>query len=124
VRSAPRADDHKTGSIFMSIIDIDDFRAGRDSKSDILRLVHHSETMTLVFMHAPAGATIVPVHDHVAEQFSVLLEGELAVNIGNETHRLTPGRVALIPSNTPHGLRAICDSVVVEVFSPRREDFA
>ena len=82
----------------------------------------HTERMTLSFLSAGAGA-VVPEHAHPHEQVIVVKEGEMELTVGDETHRLVPGRVLTIPPNSTHSGRAITDCDIIDVFCPVREDF-
>ena len=55
----------------------------------------------------------------------MLLEGQLELTIGETTHLCRPGEMFIIPPNTPHAAKPIDGPVVVlDVFSPVREDYA
>lgn len=82
----------------------------------------HTERMTFSFLSADAGA-VVPEHAHPHEQVIVVKEGEMELTVGDETHRLVPGRVLTIPPNSTHSGRAITDCDIIDVFCPVREDF-
>jgi quercetin dioxygenase-like cupin family protein len=67
----------------------------------------------------------IPLHSHVHEQGGVLLSGKIRLTIGDETRTVEPGSLYLIPSNVPHRAIAIGGpAVVLDVFSPIREDYA
>ena len=82
----------------------------------------HSENMTVVNWSVEAGAT-VPVHSHPHEQFSMVVEGEFQLILDDEEDVLKPGRVALIPADTPHSGEAKTDCKIVDVFSPTRDEY-
>ncbi len=84
------------------------------------RLVH-TPLVTQSFVECTAGAEF-PEHQHPHEQTVIVLEGELELYVGGETHRLTPGRVFAIPGNVPHAGKAVVTTRVLDVFSPVRED--
>ena len=84
------------------------------------RLVH-TALVTQSFVDCTAGASF-PEHQHPHEQTVVMLEGELELMVGGESHRLTPGMVFAIPGNVPHSGRAVVNSRVLDIFSPPRED--
>ena len=67
--------------------------------------------------------SVVPSHTHVHEQTGTLISGRMQFDIGDETFDLHPGDSWMIPSNLPHEARAVDQCVVVEVFSPPREDW-
>jgi quercetin dioxygenase-like cupin family protein len=82
------------------------------------------EHLMLSYLEMDAGAE-VPLHSHPHEQGGILLRGVLELQIGNETRRVEAGSLFLIPPHTPHRAYA-CDgpAVVLDVFSPVREDYA
>ncbi len=69
-------------------------------------------------------AAEIPLHDHPHEQAGIMISGTLRLTIGDETRTIGPGEMYLIPPNVPH--RAIAEGgpvVVLDVFSPIREDY-
>jgi quercetin dioxygenase-like cupin family protein len=72
---------------------------------------------------APNGT--VPVHDHVSEQITIVVEGSIIMhfNDGREAV-LKQGDMVVVPSNEPHGVTiGPAGAVALDVFSPIREDF-
>ncbi len=66
----------------------------------------------------------IPLHSHPHEQGGVLLSGQLELQIGEETKIMQPGDVYLIPGDIPHRAVAVNGpAVVLDVFSPIREDY-
>lgn len=66
----------------------------------------------------------VKLHQHPHEQVGILLEGELAFEIGGEQHRVLPGQMWRIPGGIPH--RAVAGDRPVkalDVFCPIRDDY-
>ncbi|MES2774368.1 MAG: cupin domain-containing protein [Bacteroidota bacterium] len=82
----------------------------------------HTQNNTISFWEVKAGSTL-PMHSHMHEQSSFVLEGEFEMTIGGETKRLTTGLYAVIPPHTPHCGTAITDCKLLDVFSPVREDY-
>jgi len=82
-----------------------------------------SETMTIAHVRLDEGAEL-PEHAHPNEQVVNVIEGELELVMDGRAHRLTLGKVLVIPSNRPHSGRAISKCYVVDVFHPARQDFA
>ena len=66
---------------------------------------------------------LVPLHHHVHEQTTYILEGQLDMIIGGEPYSLTAGMYHVIPSDTPHSAVAASDCKAIDVFSPVREDY-
>ncbi|MEO7766527.1 MAG: cupin domain-containing protein [Ferruginibacter sp.] len=82
----------------------------------------HTSNMTIAFWEVEAGA-VMPVHHHIHEQISQVLEGKFELVIDGEPKVYEPGLVAIIPSNTPHGGMAITHCKLMDIFSPPREDY-
>ncbi|MFB6247381.1 MAG: cupin domain-containing protein [Salinibacter sp.] len=82
----------------------------------------HSDAMTVASWSVEAGAEF-PEHSHPHEQISVVTAGEFELTLDGETDTLCEGRVAVIPSDTPHSGRAKTDCEIIDVFSPVREDY-
>ncbi|MDI3340971.1 MAG: cupin domain-containing protein [Sphaerobacter sp.] len=67
----------------------------------------------------------MPAHQHPHEQAGVMLEGTLELTIGEETRVLRPGMAYTIPGGVVHSARTFADGcLVLDVFSPPREDYA
>lgn len=82
------------------------------------------ENLMLSYLEMDAGAE-VPLHHHPHEQGGILLKGRLQLTIGEETRIVEAGSLFLIPPNTPHRAAAVDGpAVVLDVFSPVREDYA
>lgn len=67
--------------------------------------------------------SILPKHSHINEQTGYLIKGRINLTVRNETFEAEPGDYRCIESNIEHGAEVIEDSVVIEVFSPLREDY-
>ncbi|MEZ0248187.1 MAG: cupin domain-containing protein [Thermoproteus sp.] len=80
------------------------------------------ERLTLAQFRIKAGCT-VPTHSHENEQISLLLEGRALFVLGGEAREVSAGEAVLIPPRVPHEVRALTDIVVIDVFSPRRDDW-
>lgn len=65
----------------------------------------------------------LPSHEHVHEQTGYMVSGKMLLTIGDETYKVMPGDSWNIPSNLPHCAEILEDSVAVEVFSPRRDEY-
>lgn len=67
----------------------------------------------------------MPAHEHPQEQAGVILEGTLELTIGDETRRLRPGMAYTVPGGVVHWARTFDDGcLVLDIFSPAREDYA
>ena len=87
-----------------------------------MKTLAHGEKTLLAKFHLKQGAGI-PMHDHIYEQTGFMLSGRMRFFIGDETFECEPGDSCCIPGDVVHGVEVLEDSVVVEVFSPVREDY-
>ena len=86
------------------------------------RQMLNGEAMTLARVILAAGA-VVPEHQHDNEQIANVLSGRLRFVIGDEEREVMAGESVLIPAGVPHRVEALDDSVVLDAFAPRREDW-
>ena len=82
----------------------------------------HGHNMTFGYVELKAGSSI-PLHHHVQEQITYLIEGELDMMIGGESCLLTAGMYHVIGSGVPHSAVAKTACKVIDAFSPVREDY-
>ena len=80
------------------------------------------EGVMMVRVVFEAGA-IGAEHYHPHIQCSLVESGVFDITIAGETKRLTAGDSFLVPSNARHGAVAVEAGVLVDVFTPMREDF-
>lgn len=84
--------------------------------------MEHSEQITYGHVKLDEG-TVVPIHSHIHEQWTLVLAGEMEFTLNGEKQLLTSGMGAFIPSNVPHGAVAVKACTVIDVFTPVREDY-
>jgi len=87
-----------------------------------LKALSHGERTLLTEVRLARGA-VVPEHQHPHEQTGYLISGSLRFFSGADEAIARPGDSWNLPSGFPHGAEALVDSVVIEVFSPVREDY-
>jgi quercetin dioxygenase-like cupin family protein len=63
------------------------------------------------------------VHSHPHTQVAYIEHGSFEVQVGSEKKRLKQGDCYFIPSGIEHGVVALEDSILVDVFAPMRKDF-
>ena len=88
----------------------------------VTRQVVHSDTMTIARLNLKKGA-VVPRHHHVNEQVANLERGRLRCVFDDLETVMDSGESMQIPSNVPHMVEALEDCVVIDLFSPVREDW-
>ncbi len=67
--------------------------------------------------------SVIPPHKHPHEQTGYVISGCLLFTIADERFEARSGDSWNIPSNVEHDVEVLEDTVVIEVFSPPREDY-
>jgi quercetin dioxygenase-like cupin family protein len=63
------------------------------------------------------------LHAHPHRQITYVAGGSLLFTLNGETRRVFKGDSILIQPNLTHGVEALEDATLIDVFSPCREDF-
>jgi len=82
----------------------------------------HTENMTFSFVTVTAGS-VLPEHSHKHEQVSQLVSGSFELTVAGEVHAMQANELIVIPPHVLHSGRAITDCVLLDTFSPVREDY-
>ena len=82
----------------------------------------HGERTSLGEFRLAKGA-VIPKHAHPHEQTGYLASGRMTFNIAGEIFEAGPGDAWNIAGNIEHGVDVLEDCIVIEVFSPVREDY-
>ncbi len=80
------------------------------------------ERLMIAEFRAGAGVE-VPMHRHPHEQVGYVVSGEVELTIGDETECCRPGDSYTIPGGVAHGARFVSECVIIDGFSPPREDY-
>src|ERR1700737_2252052 len=72
----------------------------------------------LVFAAGAVGAK----HAHSHEQMTIVLRGEMEFTLGEERKILKTGEVIAIPGNVVHGVLALTETELLDIFTPVRVD--
>ncbi len=86
------------------------------------RTLDYGERLMVVQVTLEEGV-VVPVHRHPHEQITYVVEGQLSIEVGGQTHVLGSGDSLLLPGDVEHGATAIERTLVIDTFSPPREDY-
>ncbi len=88
----------------------------------IRRTMTDGDKMMLCEVTLDKGA-IVPTHTHPHEQTGYLVSGRMRLQIADETRDLSPGDCWMIPGGVPHEATALDACVIIDVFSPPRDEY-
>ena len=84
------------------------------------RLVH-TDRVTHSWVEVDEGASF-PEHQHPHEQITHMLRGRLRLTVAGVPHELVAGQSLCIPGATLHSADTLEDALVIDTFSPPRED--
>lgn len=82
----------------------------------------HTPQMTVARLWIGKGA-VVPMHEHVNQQVTMLETGELEFEMDGRRIVLKPGDALVIPPHVPHRVTALEESTATDLFTPAREDW-
>jgi quercetin dioxygenase-like cupin family protein len=88
---------------------------------ELTTLVHGEKTLMGQFTIAQGGK--IPAHSHPHEQTGIMLSGKLRFTVDGEVVDVEAGDSWCLPGGVEHAAEALEDVVVIEVFSPVREDY-
>jgi quercetin dioxygenase-like cupin family protein len=105
----------------MTLLRIDD-EGWETLGNGIYRKYIHGMNVTVAQFKLTKGSVVKP-HSHVHEQVSVVVQGKVRFTVGNDVYVMKAGDVVRIPPGVVHGAEALEDSLVVDVYSPIRDDW-
>ena len=94
-----------------------------DSAPGVRRKVLCFDNSVMLVRFAFEAGAIGAEHSHAHKQVSVIESGTFDIAIDGKTERLGAGDSYLVAPNLRHGAKAIEAGVIVDTFSPKRDDF-
>lgn len=92
-----------------------------DEKSRRKVLCHDGTQMMVEVTFDKGGSG--SMHRHVHEQITYVAKGSFEFTIEGEKYVVHQGDSLYFPSNALHGCVALEDGILVDIFTPQREDF-
>ena len=86
------------------------------------RILAHNGNMMIVEAVFKKGA-VGTAHRHPHEQVSYILSGSFQYTMEEEVYELKRGDTYYVPPGVLHGATALEDAVILDIFTPQREDF-
>lgn len=86
------------------------------------RILARGGTMMGVEATFEKGA-VGSVHKHPHEQVSYIVSGAVEYEADGVKYQLKAGDSYYVEPNLPHGAVALEDTVILDIFTPQREDF-
>jgi quercetin dioxygenase-like cupin family protein len=87
-----------------------------------LKTLVYGDRTSLCEFRLRKGAS-VPSHAHPHEQTGYLVSGRIALRVGRESFEAGPGDSWCIEGDVEHAAEVLENAVIIEVFSPVREDY-
>lgn len=82
----------------------------------------HMDNVTVIFFQAPKGLITPEDHAHSNEQVTYLAKGKLKIIIGDKEKVIVANEGYMVPPNEKHHIEVLEDSLIIDFFSPKRED--
>jgi quercetin dioxygenase-like cupin family protein len=82
----------------------------------------HGTAITVAHFRFDKGNKVA-LHHHGNDQITIVQKGAVRMVCGDEEFQLKAGQMVHVPPEVPHGNEALEDTVIIEVFSPVREDW-
>lgn len=87
------------------------------------KVLAYSENIMSVELYFEKGATGAP-HQHAHEQIGYIVSGSLVyMEAGKEKKVLKTGDTYYVPPHVVHGIEALENTVLLDMFTPMRKDF-
>jgi quercetin dioxygenase-like cupin family protein len=86
------------------------------------QVLGHGTELMIVRVEFVAGA-VGALHHHPHRQATYVADGRFDVTVGNETSVLVAGDCFYAAADEVHGVRALEDGALIDVFTPVRKDF-
>jgi quercetin dioxygenase-like cupin family protein len=86
------------------------------------QILGHGPDLMLVRVEFRKGA-VGTMHDHPHRQVTYVVRGSFDAQVDGETQRLGPGDCFFVRADLPHGVVALEDGTLIDVFTPAREEF-
>jgi quercetin dioxygenase-like cupin family protein len=93
-----------------------------DAEPGVRRSILNANTgLMMMEVHFEKGAEGY-VHSHVHEQMTYCLKGRLAFNVDGVETIISQGESIYLPSHSKHGVKALEEAALLDVFTPIRKD--
>jgi quercetin dioxygenase-like cupin family protein len=86
------------------------------------QVLGHGPDLMLVRVEFERDA-VGAVHHHPHRQVTYVAAGRFAVQVGEQRRELGPGDSFFTVADVPHGVVALENGTLIDVFTPAREDF-
>ncbi|MFC1481804.1 cupin domain-containing protein [Candidatus Neomarinimicrobiota bacterium] len=86
------------------------------------QIMAHDTNLMLVKVYFDTGVQ-ADKHEHVHQQITYVAKGKFEVDVNGQIKVLEAGDSFIIPSHQLHGATCVEEGILIDTFSPRRDDF-
>ncbi len=86
------------------------------------KIIGYDKNLMMVKVRFEKGKS-APPHNHPHSQSSFIASGKFEVQVGDLTEVLSEGDGFFVPSEVVHSVTALEEGIIIDSFSPAREDF-
>ncbi|MBC2852483.1 cupin domain-containing protein [Cetobacterium sp. 2G large] len=86
------------------------------------KILAHDKNLMIVEVHFDKGSEGA-IHTHKHEQITYVLEGKFLFTVGEKIEEVKKGDSIYMPKNISHGAKCVEKGVLLDIFTPQREDF-
>lgn len=86
------------------------------------KVLAYSDNLMVVELSFEAGAQGA-MHSHPHDQATYILSGAFSFTIGDETKTVRAGDSMHQPPDVPHGCKCLEAGMLIDIFTPKRDDF-
>lgn len=81
------------------------------------------DTNVMMVRHYFEKDVVAPIHQHPHQQVAYIEKGTFEVDVAGKKEVLKQGDCFVVPSNVRHGVICLQEGIIIDAFSPMREDF-
>ncbi len=86
------------------------------------QIMDYDSDLMLVIVYFNTGVR-ADRHEHVHQQITYVAKGKFEVDVNGQVEVLKAGDSFIIPSHQMHGATCVEEGILIDTFSPRRDDF-
>lgn len=86
------------------------------------QIMGYDSDLMVVRVYFDTG-TVAPTHKHFHQQVTYVEKGKFEVRIEDNAQVLEAGDAFIIPPNKMHGATCLEEGILIDTFSPKRDDF-
>ena len=82
----------------------------------------YDDNLMMIKFRLEKGSNL-PIHSHPHQQMGYIVEGKLEFIADGNSEILIAGDSYMVKGNVEHGANVLENSIVIDIFSPKRDDY-